>query len=140
MLPINVSDTDATSQDDSSLEFVPAIVSRQCYIQDASGKGLCYVSSVEYLGHPYTTNASPTSQNLQKLLRFVLTNCSPTDPTSQWATCYTYLHFSRYTKQQGLDALPYEAPNVKGLHKSKIKRVGEGLVLKREGRNQCLHT
>ena len=62
----------------------------------------------------------------------MLTNCSPTDPTSQWATCYTYLHFSRYTKQQGLDALPYEAPNVKGLHKSKIKRAGEGLVIKKD--------
>ena len=40
----------------------------------------------------------------------------------------------------GYSALPYKAPNVKGLHKSKIKRVGEGLVLKREGRNQRLHT
>ena len=40
MLPINVSDTAATSQDDLSLELVPAIVGRQCYIQDASGRGL----------------------------------------------------------------------------------------------------
>ena len=40
MLPINVSDNAATSQDDSSLEFVPAIPGRQCYIQNASGRGL----------------------------------------------------------------------------------------------------
>ena len=31
----------ATSQDGSSLEFIAAIAGRQCYIQDASGRGLC---------------------------------------------------------------------------------------------------
>ena len=36
----NLSDTAATSQDGSSLEFVAAITGRQCYIQDASGRGL----------------------------------------------------------------------------------------------------
>ena len=40
-LPLNLSDTAATSQDGSSLEFIAAIVGRQCYIQDASGRGLC---------------------------------------------------------------------------------------------------
>ena len=32
--------TGATSQDGSSLEFIAAIAGRQCYIQDASGRGL----------------------------------------------------------------------------------------------------
>ena len=41
MLPLNLSDTAATSQDGSSLEFIAAIAGRQCYIQDASGRGLC---------------------------------------------------------------------------------------------------
>ena len=45
MLPLNLSDTAATSQDGSSLEFIAAIVGRQCYIQDASGRGLWPVSS-----------------------------------------------------------------------------------------------
>ena len=40
MLPLNLSDTAATGQDGSSLEFIAAIASRQCYIQDASGRGL----------------------------------------------------------------------------------------------------
>ena len=40
MLPLNLSDTAATSQDGSSLEFIAAIVGKQCYIQDASGRGL----------------------------------------------------------------------------------------------------
>ena len=40
MLPLNLSDTAATSQDGSSLEFIAAIAGRQCYIQDASGRGL----------------------------------------------------------------------------------------------------
>ena len=41
MLPHNLSYTAATSQDGSSLEFFAAIAGRQCYIQDASGRGLC---------------------------------------------------------------------------------------------------
>ena len=41
MLPLNLSDTAATSQDGPSLEFIAAIAGRQCYIQDASGRGLC---------------------------------------------------------------------------------------------------
>ena len=41
MLPLNLSDTAATSQDGSSLEFIAVIAGRQCYIQDASGRGLC---------------------------------------------------------------------------------------------------
>ena len=40
VLPLNLSDTAATSQDGSSLEFIAAIAARQCYIQDASGRGL----------------------------------------------------------------------------------------------------
>ena len=43
MLLLNISDTPATSQVGSSLEFIPAIADRQCYIQDASGRGLCSV-------------------------------------------------------------------------------------------------
>ena len=41
MLSLNLSDAAATSQDGSSLEFIAAIVGRQCNIQDASGRGLC---------------------------------------------------------------------------------------------------
>ena len=41
MLPLNLSDTAATSQDGSSLDFIQAIAGRQRYIQDASGRGLC---------------------------------------------------------------------------------------------------
>ena len=41
MLPLNLSDTAATSQDGSSLELIAAIACRRCYIQDASGRGLC---------------------------------------------------------------------------------------------------
>ena len=40
MLALNLSDTAATSQDGSSLEFIAAIAGKQCYIQDASGRGL----------------------------------------------------------------------------------------------------
>ena len=43
-LPLNLSDTAATSQDGPSLEFIAAIAGRQCYIQDASGRGLCQQS------------------------------------------------------------------------------------------------
>ena len=42
MLPIKVSDPAATIQDGSSLDFVAFIAGRQCYIQDASGRGLCW--------------------------------------------------------------------------------------------------
>ena len=41
MLILNLSDTAATSQDGLSLEFIAAIAGRQCYFQDASGRGLC---------------------------------------------------------------------------------------------------
>ena len=41
MLLLNFLDTAATSQDGSSLEFIAAIAGRQCYILDASGRGLC---------------------------------------------------------------------------------------------------
>ena len=41
MLPLNLSDTAATTQDGSSLEYIAAIAGRQCYIQDASDRGLC---------------------------------------------------------------------------------------------------
>ena len=44
MLPIHVSDTDATSQDGSSLELVSATTRRECYIQDARSRGLCLAS------------------------------------------------------------------------------------------------
>ena len=40
MLPLNFSDTAATSHDGTSLEFIADIAGRQCYIQDASGRGL----------------------------------------------------------------------------------------------------
>ena len=40
VLPLHHSDTAATSQDGSSLELIAAIAGRQCYIQDASGRGL----------------------------------------------------------------------------------------------------
>ena len=43
VLPLNRSDTAATRQDGSSLEFIAAIASRQCNIQDASGRGLWQV-------------------------------------------------------------------------------------------------
>ena len=43
MLLLNLPDTAATSQDGSSLEFIAAIAGRQCYIQDASGRGLCKI-------------------------------------------------------------------------------------------------
>ena len=41
VLLLNLSDTAATSQDGSSLKCIAAIAGRQCYIQDASGRGLC---------------------------------------------------------------------------------------------------
>ena len=40
MLTLNLSDAAATSQDGLSLEFISAIAGRQCYVQDASGRGL----------------------------------------------------------------------------------------------------
>ena len=40
MLPLNLSDTAATSQDGSSLDFIAAIADRHCYILDASGRRL----------------------------------------------------------------------------------------------------
>ena len=40
MLLLKLSDTVATSQDGSTLEFIAAIAGKQCYIQDASGRGL----------------------------------------------------------------------------------------------------
>ena len=49
MLLLNLSDTAATSQDGSSLEFIASIAGRQCYIQDASGRGLwCLSLSLHY--------------------------------------------------------------------------------------------
>ena len=49
MLILNLSDTAATSQDGSSLELIAAIAGRQCYIQDASGRGLCSLHKTEML-------------------------------------------------------------------------------------------
>ena len=49
MLPLNLSDTAAASQDGSSLEFIAAIVGKQCYIQDASGRGLWFVEQLLYV-------------------------------------------------------------------------------------------
>ena len=53
MLLLTFSDTTATSQDGSSLEFIAAIAGRQCYIQDASGRGLCESDNfcLYYLGN-----------------------------------------------------------------------------------------
>ena len=51
MLLPKISDTAATSQDGSSLEFIAAIAGRQCYIQDASGRGLCGRGGDFYLIH-----------------------------------------------------------------------------------------
>ena len=42
VLQLNLSDTAATSEDGLSLEFIAAIAGRQYYIQDASGRGLCW--------------------------------------------------------------------------------------------------
>ena len=47
MLPLNLSDNAATSQDGSSLEFIAAIAGRHCYDQDASGRGLCKIYPME---------------------------------------------------------------------------------------------
>ena len=57
MLPLNLSDTAATSQDGSSLEFIAAIAGRQCYIQDASGRGLCALNCTvtDYIAIYYIT-------------------------------------------------------------------------------------
>ena len=44
VLPLNLSDTATTSQNGWFLEFITAIAGRQCYIQDASGRGLCNFS------------------------------------------------------------------------------------------------
>ena len=56
LLP-NLSDTAATIQDGSSLEFIAAIAGRQCYIQDASCRGLWqtlnYVTSGDDGGSDY---------------------------------------------------------------------------------------
>ena len=41
MLLLNISDTASISQDGSSLKFIAVIADRQCYIQDASCRGLC---------------------------------------------------------------------------------------------------
>ena len=41
MLPIHISDSAATSQDGSSLEFVTANMGRKCFIQNARCGGLC---------------------------------------------------------------------------------------------------
>ena len=46
VLPLNLSDTAATSQDGSSLEFIAPIAGRQCYLLDASGRGLCTKSEL----------------------------------------------------------------------------------------------
>ena len=40
VLPLNLSDTASTSQDVSSLKFMATIAGSQCYIQDASVRGL----------------------------------------------------------------------------------------------------
>ena len=41
-MSIHISDTAATSQEGSSLEFVSATAGEECYIQDARCKGLCW--------------------------------------------------------------------------------------------------
>ena len=41
VLPLNLLDTAAISQDGSALEFIAAIAGRQCHIQEASGRELC---------------------------------------------------------------------------------------------------
>ena len=43
-MSLNLSDIAATSQEGSCLEFIAAIASRQCDIQNASSRGLCIVS------------------------------------------------------------------------------------------------
>ena len=54
MLLPKISDTAATSQDGSSLEFIAAIAGRQCYIQDASDRGLCVVMIDDSVHKGYT--------------------------------------------------------------------------------------
>ena len=49
MLLLNLSDTVPTSQDGSSLEFIAAIAGRQCFIQNASGRGLCCLRTQQFL-------------------------------------------------------------------------------------------
>ena len=58
MLLLILSDTAATSQDGSSLEFIAAIAGRLCFIQDASSRGLraqgigsIYIQLLEYLDY-----------------------------------------------------------------------------------------
>ena len=55
VLPLNFSDTASTSQDGPSLEFMAAITGRQCYIQDASDRGLCQVLV------PYSKQINPSN-------------------------------------------------------------------------------
>jgi hypothetical protein len=43
VMQLNFSDTAATSQNGSSIEFIAPIAGRQCYIQDAIGRGLWVV-------------------------------------------------------------------------------------------------
>ena len=47
VLPLNLSDTAATSQDGSSLEIIAAIAGRQCHIQDESGTRLWGLPEVD---------------------------------------------------------------------------------------------
>ena len=76
MLPLTLSDTAAISQDGSSLEFIAPIASRQCYIQDASGRGLCYVHILlsEYLPiYIYIYLTLYLSTNLHKYSFYIYT-------------------------------------------------------------------
>ena len=52
MLLLNLLDTAATGHDSSSLEFIAAAAGRQCYILDASCRGL-------YTGHGIFSFFSP---------------------------------------------------------------------------------
>ena len=61
MLPLNLSDTASTSQDGSPLEFIAAIAGRQCYIQDASDRGLC----LPPLPNSITAGAAPTEEETE---------------------------------------------------------------------------
>ena len=75
MLPLNLSDTALTSQDGSSLEFIAAIAVRQCYIQDASGRGMCTDSGTVNTTAPndpkiFLKNL-PYGYNFGKLIKYI---------------------------------------------------------------------
>ena len=62
----------ATSQDGSSLEFNKAIAGRQCYIQDASSRGLClqYTNNLAIVSGPSVAVVDCVLQVVAQVLQF----------------------------------------------------------------------